>query len=92
MANEKSPHMSRERMEEVIKRGGSVLYEGVTLTRIEDLPNESELAAGDPERSAMAAEDIDRKIAELQSQKDLLAKPVVDTKPEPDSKDAGKGK
>lgn len=60
--------LSRAEMESVIAGGGSVLYDGHTLTRVEQLPSAAQLAAGDPAKEAEATADLQAQIAELQAQ------------------------
>lgn len=59
-------------MEEVIVRGGSVLYQGRVLTRMEELPSAAELAAGDADKETAVAGDLQTQIAKLQAQLDKL--------------------
>lgn len=61
--------LTREEMEQVIREGGAVAHQNRLLTRIEDLPDEIELAQGDQERMANATAAIDRQIAELTAQR-----------------------
>lgn len=60
--------LSRAEMEAVIASGGSVLYDGHILTRMEQLPSAAALAAGDPAKEAAATADLQAQIAELQAQ------------------------
>lgn len=60
--------LSRVEMEAVIASGGSVLYDGHILTRIEQLPSAAALAAGDPAKEAEATADLQAQITELQAQ------------------------
>lgn len=60
--------LTRDEMEAVVKSGGSVLYGGKTLSRVEHLPSAAELAQGDPAKEAAATADLQAQIAELQAQ------------------------
>ena len=60
--------LTRAEMEAVIKSGGSVLYQGRTLSRPEHLPSAAELAQGDPAKEAEASADLQAQIADLQAQ------------------------
>jgi cell division protein FtsB len=60
--------LSRDQMEAVIANGGSILYGGRLITRVEHLPSEADLAAGDPTAEAKAAEKLERQMAQLQEQ------------------------
>jgi hypothetical protein len=64
--------LSREEMERVIREGGSVLYGGRTISRLEDLPNEVDLAQGDEAKQQALAADIDAQIAALITQRARL--------------------
>jgi hypothetical protein len=64
--------LSRNEMEQAINAGGSVLYGGRLYTRIADLPNDAELAAGDPERELAAANAMQAQMATLQAQMEEL--------------------
>lgn len=60
--------LSRSEMEAIIAGGGSVLHGGRIITRVADLPSELDLAAGDPEREAAAAAELEQRIAALEAQ------------------------
>lgn len=85
MPDEPKPRqmLSRAQMEAVIAEGGSVLLPGGRLiAKAADIPPEAELAlaAQDPARQAVAADELDRQIAELQARRaSLAAKPVEET-------------
>lgn len=64
--------LSREEMERVIREGGSVLYGGRTISRVQDLPNEVDLAQGDEAKQQALATDIDAQIAALITQRARL--------------------
>lgn len=64
--------LSRSEMEQAINAGGSVLYGGRLYTRIADLPNDAQLAAGDPEKETAAANAMQQQIATLQAQYEQL--------------------
>jgi hypothetical protein len=64
--------LSREEMERVIREGGSVLYQGRIVARVEDLPNEVDLAQGDAEKQAAVRAAIDAQITALTAQRAQL--------------------
>lgn len=71
------PALSRERMVEALKNGGSVLLDTATgpkhVTRLEDLPAESELAAGDAERARAARQVVEGQMALLAREQQRLS-------------------
>lgn len=69
--------LTRNQMEEVIRSGGSVLHGGRLITRVEHLPTDADLAAGNPEQEALAAAALEAQIAALQAQRDRLAQAKV---------------
>lgn len=76
--------LTRDEMEAVIKGGGSVLWQGHTLSRIQDLPSAADLAAGDPAKEAQATADLQAQITALQAQLAQLAPaPVKASKKKP---------
>lgn len=60
--------MSREQMEAVIRKGGTVLYKGRGIKSIEHLPSAAAMA-NTPEEKKSAADDIDAQIEKLRKQK-----------------------
>ena len=72
--------LTRSEMEQAIKAGGSVLYKGRVIYQLGDIPDEAELASGDPEQEAVARNALDAQIAALQVQRDRIA---VDTSQRP---------
>lgn len=62
------PALTRNEMEAVITGGGSVIYNGQTISRLGDLPSAADLAKGDPEAEAAAANALQQQIADLQAQ------------------------
>lgn len=66
--------LSREKMVEVIRAGGSVLHNGRLITKEANLPTAASLAKT-PEEKAVAVEDIDAQIAKLQDQKNQALAP-----------------
>jgi hypothetical protein len=70
------PQLSREEMEAVIRGGGSVMYQGKTLTQIGHLPTEADLAQGNPEAETAAANTLQQQIVELQQQLAKLQPPA----------------
>jgi membrane protein involved in colicin uptake len=71
------PALSRERMVEALKNGGSVLLDTATgpkhVTRLEDLPAESELAAGDAGRARAARQAVEGQMALLAREQQRLS-------------------
>lgn len=84
MANEGL--ISRAAMEQAIKDGGSVLHGGQIHTSVASLPDDAVLAAGDPEKTGAALDDIEGEIAKLEAKKKRLQESL---KPAP-AKDAPK--
>ena len=64
---------TRAGMEHAIRSGGSVMHRGQVIERIEDLPDEAELAAGDAPRLEAQAKRIDAEIAKLSAQRAHLS-------------------
>jgi hypothetical protein len=64
--------LSREEMERAIREGGSVLYQGRTISRVEDLPNAVDLVQGDAAKQAAVRAAIDAQIAALTAQRAQL--------------------
>jgi hypothetical protein len=60
--------IGRAAMEQAIRSGGSVMYQGRLITAVEQLPSAAELAAGDPAAEAEAQASLQTQIAELQRQ------------------------
>jgi hypothetical protein len=95
--------LTRAEMEQVIKDGGAVLHNGQTLWKLDHLPSEADLAAGDPEAEAIVQGALDTQIRHLQQQRDKLAargqsatlQPQPEPQPEKATKkaaaDSGKG-
>lgn len=65
-------------MMEVIETGGSVLYNGQTITKKAHLPTEAELAKGDSDLEARAKANLERQIAEAKAQLEMLAEEPVE--------------
>lgn len=61
--------LTRSEMEQAIIQRGAVLYRGRIISRIQDLPSDADLAAGDPAQEAAAAAALDAQIAALQAQR-----------------------
>lgn len=75
--------LTRKGMEHVIRQGGSVVpagHQGAPVARIEDLPSEAELAAGDEQAEADARESIQRRREALEREEALLAKRAASPK------------
>jgi hypothetical protein len=72
-------NLTRAGMELTIREGGGVLVgngadpENVVATSIDDLPSEESLAAGNADKTARLAADLDRQIADLEARKARLA-------------------
>jgi hypothetical protein len=64
--------LTRAGMEHVIRGGGSVSHNGQTLTRIDELPPEAALAAGDEQAEDQARANIDARRAALDREEALL--------------------
>lgn len=64
--------LTRAGMEHVIRSGGSVLHEGRTLTRVEELPSEAALAAGDEDATRTALDNLQRRREALEREEALL--------------------
>lgn len=64
--------LNRDEMERVIREGGSVLYQGVIITRIVDLPHAATLAQGDTAQENAVRADLDAQIAALAVQRAQL--------------------
>lgn len=60
--------LTRAEMEATLAAGGSVLYGGRLIARVEHLPSEAELAQGNPDAEAVVAEKIQAQIGKLQEQ------------------------
>jgi Rho termination factor, N-terminal domain len=78
MADKVKTRLSRAEMEKVIKEGGSVLLRGAPkgpiITKVEDLPNEEELAATQQERDVVAS-DLRAQMRAMQARLDALEGP-----------------
>lgn len=64
--------MTRAAMAAVITAGGSVAHDNRLYTRVEDLPDEVELAQGDDVRKAAALDAVDDQLAKLTAQRTKL--------------------
>ena len=64
--------LSREDMERIIREGGSVLYGGRTIVRVEDLPGAVELVGDDTAQREAVAAALDAQIAALTAQRARL--------------------
>lgn len=75
--------LTRDEMAAIIKGHGSVLYAGRIISREQDLPSEADLAAGNPDRAAAVAADlqaqIDRLSADLERLRSAPAAPEAET-------------
>lgn len=73
--------LTHEQMREVIREGGSVLYRGRVISRIEDLPSPAVLAIGDPAKEQEIAHSLQAQIDQLQAQLAQLQGSVVTAAP-----------
>jgi hypothetical protein len=64
-----SGHFTHDGLKAVIESGGSVLHHGVVIERVDDLPAEEDLAAGDTKRLNAVEDEIDRQMATLAAQR-----------------------
>lgn len=64
--------ISREKMENIIRGGGSVMFEGNIITDVKQLPTEAELAKGDESREQAAIAQLQAQKRELERQLSLL--------------------
>lgn len=63
--------LTRAGMEKAIKSGGSVIYKGASITTVDGLPAESDLATSEAEVAA-ALDSVDAQIKALQDRKAKL--------------------
>ena len=59
--------ITRETMERTIAGGGSVLYHGIVISSIADLPSVAALAQGDPAKEAVAIAALTAQMQALQA-------------------------
>ena len=59
--------ITRETMERTIASGGSVLYHGVVISSIADLPSVAALAQGDPAKEQVAIAALTAQVQALQA-------------------------
>lgn len=64
--------LTRHGMEQAIRGGGSVLHDGRTITRVQDLPSEAELAQGDTAAEEAARASIAERQAQLDRERAIL--------------------
>lgn len=88
-------NLTRKDMIEILREGGSVIYNGFHIKDLRNLPSEAELALGDPDRERAALAELQAQKAELDAQLLLLqqASTKVDAdvvKPAPSKKAAAK--
>jgi len=83
--------MKRSEMEQIIVQGGSVLYQGRTISRVQDLPSEADLAVGDPAQEAAATAALQAQMADLQAQIDRLSQPAKTKEPKDPRAKGGEG-
>lgn len=82
--------LTREQMEQVLARGGSVLHQGRIISRAQDLPSAAELAAGDENQETQVANALQQQIDELHAQLAKLqpaAKPSGKSGSKPEKED-----
>lgn len=70
--------LTRQQMVDTINAGGSVLFKGRLITRLENLPSAAALAKT-PEEKKTASKEIDAQIATLRQQKSELDKAPENT-------------
>ncbi len=80
--------LTRAEMEAVIRGGGSVIYKGRVLSKIEHLPSAVDLAAGDPAKLNATVDDLDTQIKALQEQRKTAA--AAQAKADKDAKAAAR--
>lgn len=68
--------LTRYGMEQVIKDGGSVMIGGASISRIENLPTEAQLAGADDFKRAQARANLEARQAQLQREFEQLDAPV----------------
>lgn len=64
--------LTRKDMEETVRRGESVMYDGQIITKVEELPDDAVLASGDADREAEVRTAIDAQIMTLMAQRNRL--------------------
>ncbi len=64
--------LTRQQMIDTINGGGSVLFSGRLVTKVENLPSPADLATTDEERAAAEA-DIDSQLEKLNAEKAKIA-------------------
>jgi hypothetical protein len=86
--------LTRIEMEQVLIQKGSVLHNGRIISRMQDLPSEAELAAGNPAQEAAVAGSLQAQITALQAQLSQLqpSAPPSDDGPPPPSDKTTSGK
>lgn len=65
---QRNGRLTRFGMEQAIREGGSVQLGDRTITRVDDLPSAAELAKGDPDAERAALSDLQKQMADLQTQ------------------------
>ena len=65
-------HFTRDGLEQIIRSGGSVSHGGVIIDRLEDLPPDAELAAGDVARLEAIREQQQESIRRLQEEQERV--------------------
>lgn len=64
--------LTRQGMEKAIRSGGSVLHDGKSIVRIEDLPSEAEISQGDETAENAARAGIEERQAVLDRERAIL--------------------
>lgn len=64
--------LTRKGMEAVIAEGGSVIHGGRTISNVDDLPSEAEVAEGDEAATLDALANLDRQQAAIDAQRARL--------------------
>jgi hypothetical protein len=74
--------LTRQEMEKVLRDNGSVMHQGRVIDKVEDLPQEADLARAHPAAARAAAARIDADIARLAAERaKLLAPPEQGAQP-----------
>jgi hypothetical protein len=70
--------LTRAGMEQIIKGGGTVLHKGAIIGRVEALPSEADLAAGDEDAERRALAGLEEQQRALDAQRDRLSRAAAD--------------
>jgi hypothetical protein len=75
---DKNNMLTRAGMEQVIREGGTVQHKGKLYSRIESLPSEADLAAGDEDAERRALAGLEEQQRALDAQRDRLSRAAAD--------------